>query len=250
MYCCMIVYNEALTLRLSLLSILPFVEKVIIIDGAYASYPYGKHPESTDDTKRIAHQVVPKKKLIWIDCPKSRRGHYIPWVGQCAKRSEYVKRVPNGKWFIVWDGDEIIVGKIAREFKKLEASKWHWGAFDELIQYPLGKGCQIMFYPNEALLAIPKDIWRTNKLPWVGVYSGTGRYGIYKKEAGMFYSKHHSRIYIRKGPKLKPQTVMETYGRPPYKLKDVFVQNLKSLQSWEKYHGGIVYRVRRPKPEP
>lgn len=249
MYCCMIVYNEALTLRLSLLSILPFVEKVIIIDGAYASYPYGKHPESTDGTKRIAHEVVPKEKLIWVDCPKSRRGHYIPWAGQCAKRSEYVKRVPNGKWFIVWDGDEIIVGQIAREFKIVESSKkWYWIGFEELCQYPLGKGCQIMQYPNEALLAIPKNIWRTSKLPWVGVYSHSGRYGIYKKEKGMHYSKHHSRIYVIRNK--MPKRIIEVYGRPPYKLKGVFILNLKCLQSWEKYHNGIVYRVQRPSPEP
>jgi hypothetical protein len=170
MYACYVVYNDALLFELSLRSIIDYVEKVIVVDGAWKSFPYGEYPESTDGTKEIAEKIC-GDKLIWVDC-KEENGKCVPWETEIEKRSEYLKYVPTGKWFLVIDSDEVILGEIQREFEIIE--KQH---------------CKICMVP-----LITRSIHPEEGILWV-TWLGHGN-RIYKKEEGMVYKGHHSLIWI------------------------------------------------------
>lgn len=249
MYCCMAVYNGALTLHLSLFSIVPFVEKIIMVDGAYALFPH-THPQSTDGTKEIAERIC-GNKLIWVDCPK-KNGKYIPWIGQVSKRTASIAPVPNGKHLIIHDSDEIIVGEIQREFEIVERHKdWHCVAVPEINFAPLGEGCsasahsnKLPIVPHRALHDIPRMVWQKPYLKWVGYFAPTGRYAIYLKEEGMHYSTHHSRVCGASGERMTT-----IYGKAKYTLREVMFANLKFLYSYDRFHAGMVYRLSRPRDE-
>ena len=109
-YACYVIYNDASLFHNSLKSIVDFVDKVIVVDGAWKSHPYGEHPESTDNVKKIAKSIC-GKKLIWVGCRKIK-DKYIPWNNQIQKRNVYLKLVPENDWFIVLDSDTLIFGEI------------------------------------------------------------------------------------------------------------------------------------------
>lgn len=242
MYACMTVYNDAKFLRISLASILPFVEKIIVVDGAYAKFPH-KYPHSTDDTKRLVHELC-GEKLIWVGCSK-------PWKNQCVKRNAYLNRVPIGKLFIIIDADEVIVGNIGREFRKVRRGKWN------LVRVPI-----INFYPNVGRLAkgeylireeviefwedcskIPKDSWGTDEVDWLGRIAKSGRFAIYRRMKDMHYDKSHSLIHI--GNRRVRKIFYPAKKEDVPQLNGVMLVNLRFLRSWRRFQEGITYKVKR-----
>jgi UDP-N-acetylglucosamine 2-epimerase len=49
----------------------------------------------------------------------------VPWETEIEKRSECLKFVPTGKWFLIIDTDEVIFGEMDREFNKVESNDYH-----------------------------------------------------------------------------------------------------------------------------
>lgn len=220
MYAAYIVYNNEATIRESLESILPYVEKVIAVDGAYARYPH-KKPQSTDGTREIFHELC-GDKLIWVDCGGK------PCPTQIGKRNEYVKRVPEGKWFLVIDGDAVIKGRIKEGFRFAESSKYICIGVKSLNYEPAGD-VSYADSGRHTYAIMLKDVW--NKLEWKEVH-GVGTW-LYRKTKDMMYKKHHSTIYIGNKMISKAQTV----------LKDIVVENMNYKMGWERWCANIQYKT-------
>jgi hypothetical protein len=116
-YVCYIVYNEEDKIALSLHTIIEYVDKVIIVDGAFAQREHS-NPQSTDKTKEISEKIC-GDKLIWVDC-KKQDVNYVPWETESEKRNVYLRLVPEGAWFYIIDADVIVTGDVAGTFKMLK----------------------------------------------------------------------------------------------------------------------------------
>ena len=222
MYACYIVFNAEQTLEESLNSIVPYVEKVVIIDGAFRDYPH-KFPYSTDQTKEIAVKVC-GEKLIWIDCGAKA------WIGQVTKRNEYLKHVPIGEWFIVIDADEVLKGNLRYAFRT--------ALRHDRANYYTCLGIKIVnFRPKCGDDLTGMDAERWSSVEWVrNVGVGTR---LYRKVKGMTYRTHHSKIYC--GMRLVSRSQKMVHG--------VELVNLKCRKTLEEYQKGLIYRERRPKPD-
>jgi hypothetical protein len=251
-YACYIVYNEADKIAMSLNSIVPYVDKVIIVDGAFKHFEHAC-PKSMDDTKNIAMEIC-GNKLIWIDCPKEN-GEYVPWNGQeedeVEKRNAYLNYVPSGAWFYVMDADVIVTGDIAKLLNELRESDTYDG--NEIIAVRM-----LNFYPvlSENSREVPpkikqilwevEDIERSGLADWFSFKDGygwkldentispvnwIGYYGpvvcIYKKVEGMQYKHFHSAIYL--GDKLFASD--HKWKTVPFILS----LNMKMLNSFERH---------------
>jgi len=220
MYATYIVYNNEATIRESLESILPYVEKIIAIDGAYARYPH-KKPQSTDGTKEIFHELC-GNKLIWVDCGGK------PWPTQIGKRTEYVNRVPVGKWFLVIDGDCFVKGKIGEGFRLAELSKHICMGIRTIGYEPIWDG-PYADSGRHKYAVIPRDAW--SSLKWWKSH-GVGTF-IYRKISGMRYEGHHSRMYIDDRMVSKAEAVLE----------DVFRVNMRYKKGWERWQANVKYKT-------
>ena len=223
MYACYIVFNNEPTISKSLKSILPYVEKIVAVDGAYANFPH-KKPQSTDATKKIFFKLC-GEKLIWVSWGEK------PWLNQIVKRNEYVKRVPDGKWFIVIDGDKVIEGNVSEGFRFAEASKYICIGVRSLYYEPRWDGPYARSDRHKYAI-IPKEAWGTlkwNKIRGVGTW-------LYLKTKGMMYRGHHSRMYVDKKIVSRPQAV----------LNDVFMVNMKNKMGWERWRDNLEYKTKNP----
>lgn len=223
MYAAYIVYNNAPTIRRSLESILPYVEKVISVDGAYSNFPH-ENPQSTDGTKEIFHELC-GNKLIWVDCEGE------PWPSQIGKRSEYVKRVPNGKWFLVMDGDMIIKGKIREGFRFAEKSDHTCIGIRLINRTPLWDGPYADSGRHKYAL-IPKDAWKN--IVWTEVLGVAP--SLNKKKENMEYLGHHSRLHLNGRITWRNQAVLE----------DVWSVNLNKEMGWERWQANLEYKTKNP----
>jgi len=225
MYACYIVFNNEATIRESLTSILPYVEKVVAVDGAYRDYPH-KEAKSTDATKEIFFEVC-ADKLIWIDSDAA-------WPSQAVKRTQYLDHVPVGKWFIQIDGDEVIEGKVAEAFIFAESS--HFRCMGIMVQnyMPIWNGLKLTWinsFPcwHYTDKPIKKEDW--SRLKWKE-YRGVGK-RLYRKIKGMKYRTH---ISIMVGKEVIDP--METT------LKDVLLINKPQKRGWERWEQNSVYKHR------
>lgn len=207
---CYIVYNNEKTIGQSLESVLPHVEKVVIVDGAFETYPH-KVPWSTDNTKGIAEKLC-GSKLIWVGCEK-------PWT-QIEKRNQYLKHIPNGEHFIITDSDDVLKGDVETDFKQIEQ------------KLCVGVRC-VKFYPKwrGSYLDIPEEAWPN--LEWTQAGGLSCR--IYLKRENMEYRHHHSTIYVGN----------QVISRSQRNLKNVFLYSLH-IKTWREYMADIIYRVERP----
>lgn len=98
-WACYIVYNNVDYLRASLETVLPYVDRAIVVDGRYRTYP-GDEWHSTDGTLDIIKDMGDKVTLV----PAQE------WESQVEKRNVYMDMVPNGDWIFVIDGDELMFG--------------------------------------------------------------------------------------------------------------------------------------------
>lgn len=103
---CLNFYNEINALKKSLKSYLPYVDKVIAIDGAYRGYPAPKY----NSTDRSVNYLSSFKK-VEVRSPKSF------WKDQITKRSEFFKHAKPGDFLFIIDADEIV--EDARGLKNL-----------------------------------------------------------------------------------------------------------------------------------
>lgn len=224
MFACYAVYNNEATLRESLTSILPYVEKVVAVDGVWKGFPYN-HAASTDATKKIFFELC-GDKLIWIGCAGKA------WANEIVKRTEYLKHVPDGKWFLVIDGDEVIRGKIAEAFKFVETSRFNCIAIPFRNYMPVWKGLKITHIRGSPCFVyrgkpITKKDWKS--LRWKK-YSGKGK-RFYRKIKGMEYRKTHASIWIG-----KKVTHIEAI------VKNVVLVNMPHKRGWEKWQRNLMYK--------
>lgn len=217
-YACYIVYNNEHTIIASLKSIVPYVEKIIMVDGAFKDYPH-EIPFSTDYTKELAQKIC-KDKLLWIGCNGKA------WIGDPTKRNVYLRLIPNDKWFIALDGDEVIRGKIREELERIEKTNYTCVGVHLYNYNPKWRGSG---------LTIPREAW--NSLEWVKNHGVKA--SIYRKREGMTYRIHHSSIYI--GDK--------NISYIQHVLNGVDIVNMKHTRTYDRYIADIKYRYARPKIE-
>jgi len=100
---CVIAYNEERMLPGCLESVRDQVDRMVVVDGAYARFPHPVgHPESTDRTREIAWcfgvEIIP--------LPAGRA-----WEDQVEKRNAYLVGEA-GDWYLMVDADERLVGTL------------------------------------------------------------------------------------------------------------------------------------------
>jgi len=86
------------------------VDRVVVVDGAYAQFPHGA-PFSTDATE----EIVRCYGADWVPCPRDGDdGHPRAWETQMEKRSAYLVG-DVGDWYFRIDADERLVGNLPAE---------------------------------------------------------------------------------------------------------------------------------------
>jgi len=98
MIACYSIFNEAEFLEESILSIKDFVDKIVVVDGAYENFPHDSF-WSTDGSIEIA-----KKYGADVVIPT------CAWSSQIHKRNQYLKFGQPGDVMITIDGHEIWTG--------------------------------------------------------------------------------------------------------------------------------------------
>lgn len=220
------VFNVAKTIRKSLLSILPYVNKVIVVDGAYKRFPHKKKSgASTDGTKKIFRRLC-KSKLVWVSQRKPK--------SQVAKKNFLFKHIPKGKWFLRLAGDEVITGKVAKAFKFAESSKFTNIGVPIKNFHPVWYGYKVRYVWNHVYIhlspPIPRKKW--GSLEWKS-YFGVGN-RIVKKQRGLHFRGHHSTMFA--GKKLmRVQNI----------VKNLLITNMPHKVGWERWHQKIKYKKKR-----
>ncbi len=223
------VYNNAPTIRESLLSVLPYVEKVIAIDGAYIRFPHKlKSGASTDATKKIFHELC-GSKLTWIDQEKP--------LSQVAKKNKQLRHIPNGEWFFRLAGDEIVTGNIKEAFDFAESSNYRNIGVPIKNFHPIWKGYKVRRLPEFRMHtcvflnpSIPRRRW--SKIKWKP-YFGDGNRLVLKQE-GLRFKGHHSTMFRGR----KPMRIQA-------KVKDILIINQQQKVGWKRWHLKIAYKRKR-----
>jgi hypothetical protein len=249
-YACYIVYNSEKILPLSLYSIISYVEKVIIVDGAFVNYPYTE-PQSTDKTKQIAENIC-GEKLIWIDCPNVN-GKYVPWKNEIEKRNAYLLKVPNDVWMYIIDDDVVLSGNLDVAFTELKTKDWNCkNLFVEMKNfYPVIKLSQVNAQTPPHLL---EWFWATvvrsgpdniedletkwNSVGWIDIQNVCAC--LYLKCDNMHYLGHHSALYIGNTP-------MDIKRGADNILNNIISVNMKFLCSLKKFCDDVKYKRARGK---
>lgn len=97
----MSIFNEAATIRQCVESFPDCVDRIIVVDGAFADFPH-KHFHSTDGTLEIL-QDMDKVDIIYAP------GR--PWRDQVEKRNRYLIG-KDGDYYLQLDGDELWWGSL------------------------------------------------------------------------------------------------------------------------------------------
>jgi len=231
MYACYIVYNSADVIATSLRSIIPYVEKVIMIDGAFKNYP---HIEiySTDNTKEIAQQIC-GDKLIWVDCPLSG------WEDQVEKRNAYLKLVPDEEWFFVLDDDVVVFGDLNVTLEQLPQISQRSVSVRMMNLYPAK---MVRQFPDKTFAI--RWIWdfleagnalsekEYDNLKWVGGFGYVNC--LYRKHRDMEYRFRHCSIYIGNTLIYNPNYLIVANG--------IISLNAKFLTRYEEYLNDFNYK--------
>lgn len=224
MYACYTVLDNALTLRESLNSILPYVEKVIAVDGAWKGFPH-KHASSTDDTRKIFHELC-GDKLIWVDC----NGKH--WTSEVHARNQYVQHVPIGKWYLEIDGDEYVKGNVEKAFKSAESSDYICMGILGVNFKPIWRGLVLKtIRGNPCFIYTDKHIREEDwdDLQWKK-FTGTAR-RVYRKLEDFKYAHGHCTAWVGKS-RVRIQAI----------LKDVELVNMPKKRGWKRWHENYVYK--------
>lgn len=251
-YACYIVYNEADKIEISLRSVIDYVDKIIIVDGAFADFPHNC-PQSSDETKNIAERIC-KKKLIWIDCSKEN-GKYISWDLEAKKRNAYLQLVPIGAWLYIMDADTILTGDVKGTFEMLRKNETINGndviSLVRILNFSpvLSEG-----HPLKSPLVF-QDVFKVNmenwydndKINWIGWYET--QFCLYKVFKGMEYRKYHARIYF--GDRYYTAKLFYTLPKGPKWsiLPNILAINMKFIDSFERYKNGRIFKINTHKKE-
>ena len=115
-------YNECQFISACIESIKHSVDQIIFADGAYELYyrNYKKYfpqakPWSTDGTLEIIQSLKDLPDLKILRCQK-------PYVNQLAMLNRLLDAVKTGRWFLLLDADEMVLGDLKTGFKEIKAS--------------------------------------------------------------------------------------------------------------------------------
>lgn len=104
---CVITYNDERMLPGCLESIRGHVDRMVVVDGVFATHPiYNGCAASTDDTRLIAQAYGAE----WIRCPVNQYGP-VAWASEIEKRNAYLVG-QEGDWYLNIDTDERLVGAL------------------------------------------------------------------------------------------------------------------------------------------
>ncbi len=261
-YACYIVYNEADKIGLSLHSIVDHVDKVIIIDGAFALREHIK-PYSTDNTKQIARKIC-RQKLMWVDC-KKQNGRYVAWRTESEKRNEYLKLVPEGAWFYIIDADVIVTGDVAGTFKMLHENDTIDGDVIGLVKmlnfypvlsknpekFPLERKGDIRSLNDwfvEDLEKALDDGTPYSPVNWIGWYQKPVMC-LYRKFEGMEYRDYCARIFWGESYFTSRMWQAQPEGRKWSFLSNIIHVNMKFLLDFKEYIAMQDYKVKQSRRE-
>ena len=220
-------FNNEDTIRDSLLSVLSYVDRVIVLDGAYRRFPHeNRSGASNDTTQKICRQLC-KSKLTWVGCRR-------PWRNQVAKKTALLKLIPNGKWFLRIAADEVLKGKIAKAFRFAKQSNLTNIGVRLVNYHPVWKGYKVHSISGHAYVKldppIPREVW--SSLNWTR-YEGVAN-RIVRKQRGLHFQGHHSRMYLS-SKLMRIQTTMQ----------NVWIINLPFKVGWKRWHQKIEYKRKR-----
>ena len=222
MIACYSIYNNAPTLRESLESIVPYVEKVVAIDGAYEQFPH-ELPYSTDGTKEIFFEVCGNKvNWVWVGCNKA-------WPTQILKKNHWFKHIPVGKWWIQIDGDEIITGKVKEAFDLVESSNLKCVGIPLHNYYPIWDD-----NPKQSPSIPTEELW--DSLKWKP-YPAIAR-RIYCSHENMEYKNLTMSVYIG-------DEKIELDKNDEF-LKDVLLINLTHKIGLKRWQDKLKYKLEYP----
>ncbi len=244
-YACYVVYNEADKIAISLHTIVEHVDKVIVVDGAFALRKH-VNPESTDGTKEICQKVC-GDKLIWVDC-KTQDGKYVTWETESEKRNVYLNLVPDGAWFYIIDADVIVTGDVAGTFKILHENDTINGGdvigLVKMLNFYSMVSKNPEHFPPERDTRILTD-WFVDDLEkalddgspysyvnWIGWYQQPVMC-LYRKFEGMEYREYCARIYL--GPEYFTSKIFNQtpVGRKWSFITNIIHVNMKFLASFK-----------------
>jgi hypothetical protein len=118
---CYAIWNEEQTIAASMRSVKAYVDRFIIVDGAYASNPAPGPVVSTDETWTIIERIAHPLPLIYIPPPVRLVEH--------EARNLYLAAADPGEWLWLLDGDEILYGDYG-EITDLVSHPPEYGATD------------------------------------------------------------------------------------------------------------------------
>jgi hypothetical protein len=101
-----IAFNEEQLLPGCLESVQDQVDRMVVVDGAYARFPH-EAPWSTDATREIAWCYGAE----WVPVPRGTDGQPRAWHTQMEKRTAYLVG-EEGDWYLHIDADERLVGTL------------------------------------------------------------------------------------------------------------------------------------------
>ena len=201
------VFNSEDFLEPSLRCIIDYVDKVVVVDGAFANFEHDK-PYSIDRTKEISEKVC-GNKLIWVDCPKDNQGNPVAWIGEISKKNAGFSYVPNGAWMMQMADDEIFAGNLFRLFKEVRTTNkncvWVNSIYFESIRsFDALSSCES--FPNPPKLSekwlkteiLERTIHSLDKshLTWL---THKGPHPVfYRNSNGLHYAFHHYSLYDEK----------------------------------------------------
>lgn len=157
------VFNEISHLEKTLDSIRSSVDGIIVVDGAYKTFPYTGNNGASDDGTiefllKYQREVYPGLEIVYA--PEGG------WETEMEKRTAYCDLVPEGDWLFIIDGDEELVAG-GNHLNLLES-------FRQDRDFDLGI-VLIHFINGDS-----------------SHYGEMGR--LYKKKKGMKYDKSHSHV--------------------------------------------------------
>lgn len=224
MYAVIRTFNNEKTIRECLLSFLPHVDKVVIIDGAYERFPHElESGASTDETKEICHRLCSPEQLIWVDPDKP--------LTEIAKNNLMLKYIPLGEWSLWIDADEIIEGDVAEAVRFAETSSFQSIGVQIKNFHPIWHGYKVKYKGSHPYVhldpTIPEEEW--DNLTWKPYYGVSSRFK--RRTPNLRFKGHHHRLYI--GKKLIQYEAS---------LEDVMIVNNHEKVGWERWHQKIRYK--------
>jgi hypothetical protein len=156
---CLIFYNEDQFLQEWCERVVPFVDRVIAVDGCIEGFP-SESPCSTDNSYKILSSFptveVFAKDEIWPD--------------ECVKRSAYLAG-SKGDWYVAIDADEMLVGgeNLREEIDRLDKKNEDFGRL-ECRGYGADRAVGRVYRHQKGLHFLNRHFWLAvdDRVVWKG----------------------------------------------------------------------------------